>query len=249
MLEAIIIQGSIYFCPGIGLWIWEALLPERKIKYVSEFIESFKFAGISFIFTFCLTYFAQISIFTLFKTTILSSGIESIPIWLRLACAYFLTDFSFYFIHRFMHNNAVLWKTHEFHHSAAKLWWLSGIRGSFIHILLNQFPYLWFALFALPPEVMFVVAIHLSLHNCWQHLNVKAQKWMKAIELIYVTPRYHSIHHISEQKLQCKNLSAYFTWLDRFFGTYVDPDTMNHSELLHGLGEDSPITIRMIVGF
>ena len=74
-----------------------------------------------------------------------------------------------------MHNNAVLWKTHEFHHSAAKLWWLSGIRGSFIHILLNQFPYLWFALFALPPEVMFVVAIHLSLHNCWQHLNVKRQ--------------------------------------------------------------------------
>jgi len=252
MLETFLMQVLIHFCPGIVLSIWEALLPRRQIKYLAELRESIKLAGITFAFglflTLAFTYFGQLSILKVFKTTIETSVIESMPLWLKLAAAYFLMDFSFYFLHFYMHNNLPLWKTHKLHHSTEKMWWLAGIRGSFIHVLLNKFPYLWFAVFGLPSEIIFIVAVHLSFHNCWQHLNVKGQTWMKFIEFIYVTPRYHSVHHSSERQLQCQNLGAYFTYLDRIFGTYVDPDNLNHSELLHGLGEDNSITTRMIVG-
>ena len=37
--------------------------------------------------------------------------------------------------------------------------------------------------------------------------------------------------------------------MDRIFGTYVDPDTLNYNQITHGLGEDNSITIRMILGF
>lgn len=252
MTKLILLQGLIFFGPVILLLCWEFLLPARQIKYLFQLTEVFKLTGITFIFNLLASisflYFSQLAIVLLLKTNLEYLGISSIPLWLRLFLAYVLTYFTYYCFHRFQHNNALLWKTHKLHHSTEKIWSLSGRRGSFINVLLNSFVSLWFAIFAISPEVMFVVAIHLSFHSYWQHLNVKGQKWMKFIEWIYVTPRYHNIHHLSQQELQCKNLAMYFTCFDRFFGTYVNPDHLGNSEEIYGLGENDPITTSMIIG-
>ena len=252
MFELILMQVSIFFGPVILLFCWELLLPARQITYLYQLTEIFKFTGVTFIFNLLVNmgflYFSQLAIVFLLKTNLESLGINSIPLWLRLFAAYFLTDFTYYCFHRFQHSNAIFWKTHKFHHSTEKIWSLSGRRGSFTNVLLNSVVSLWFAIFAISPEVMFVVAIHLSFHTYWQHLNVKGQKWMKFIEWIYVTPRYHHIHHLSRQELQCKNLGMYFTCFDRFFGTYVNPDELDNSEEMYGLGEEYPITTSMIIG-
>lgn len=256
MTEFILKQGLLFFYPCILLGIWEVLLPARKIKYFCEGRELL-FACLVFLIRLSMTlsfmYLAQFSIVTLFQSNIEAIGILSIPIWLRLVAAFFVSDFCFYWLHRGMHHNEFLWKAHKFHHTTEQMWGLPGIgRLSFMHLLIVKWPYLWFPILAIPPEILFIVAIHANFQNYWQHLNVKEQRWMKkwmqVIELIYVTPRYHRMHHISDKELQCKNVGSYFTFFDRIFGTYANPEDASNSEKPFGIGEDNPITVRMIIG-
>lgn len=70
---------------------------------------------------------------------------------------------------------------------------------------------------------------------------------MKVVEWIILTPRYHDIHHLHNPQFYNKNLGAIIMLFDRLFGTYVDPNTINHIEGKFGL-DSEPVTTKMIVG-
>jgi len=248
MGQYILTAALINFIPGIVLWIWEVILPDRKIKYASVIGEAVTLAGSTFLFNVFLHSMSHLDIFLPAQRFLEVSGFESIPLLLRLVLAFLAVDLTYYFMHRAYHSNRFLWNAHKLHHSAEQLWWLSGLRGSFINVCLNKVPFHLFAVFNFPAEIILAVAIITSLDITWMHLNIKGKKWMKFVELFLVTPKYHNIHHVSDPELQNKNLGSYFTFWDRLFGTYLDPDSLNIDEKQYGLGEGQSITGRMIVG-
>lgn len=106
---------------------------------------------------------------------------------------------------------------------------------------------LWFPLLAIPAQVIILFGAVASVHHTICYLNVKWRSWMKVVEWIILTPRYHDIDHLHNPQFYNKNLGAIIMLFDRLFGTYVDPNIINHIEGQFGL-DSEPVTTKMIVG-
>jgi len=63
---------------------------------------------------------------------------------------------------------------------------------------------------------------------------------------VFVTPRYHHIHHSSDADLHDGNYGAIFTIWDRLFGTYVAPDANNPKTF--GTGEKQRDPVLLMIG-
>jgi sterol desaturase/sphingolipid hydroxylase (fatty acid hydroxylase superfamily) len=156
-----------------------------------------------------------------------------------------LTDFVYYWVHRFMHMRHV-WRIHKWHHSPTYMYWLAGTRGSLLNVCLV------FYFFALTDGLLFdatrgrlvaFLLIFSALQNDWMHLNVRwGSRW---IEWFVITPRYHHIHHSNDPAHYEKNLASLFPIYDRLFGTYFDPDKVPTISKF-GIGE--PAQTRMVFG-
>jgi sterol desaturase/sphingolipid hydroxylase (fatty acid hydroxylase superfamily) len=180
------------------------------------------------------------------KQWTLISGSAEWPFILRLICVHVISDFVLYWIHRGMHGNAFLWKTHQWHHSAEKLYWFSGFRTSLTHAFLYAFPqvFVGFYLFHFTPLELGIGFTLGVISNLFTHSNLSVPAWLP-LHWVLVTPDYHHPHH-SQMGTQNKNFGNVFTVWDRVFGTYVDPSLIKKN-FKYGLKE-KPKSWRMMIG-
>jgi len=239
------------FLSGMLFWLWEILDPLHPVSYRTQFPKEFGAAMISAVYSIILAYFfvglVKLTISPSVMEFIGWTGLLSLPLWLRLVIAYLLKDLSFYLTHWLKHTNNTLWLTHNWHHSIDQLWWLAAQRESLTDVLLFKIGFLTFPLLGIPPEIMIFVGIHYIIHDNWIHLNVKWRSWMGVIEWFYVTPRFHGVHHTQTGSNQ-KNLGALFTFFDRLFGTYVNPETVTDDQIQFASGDNAVVSLRKIVG-
>jgi|SRR6516162_9115216 sterol desaturase/sphingolipid hydroxylase (fatty acid hydroxylase superfamily) len=171
----------------------------------------------------------------------------NLPMILRLGIYFTLGDFCFYWAHRLMHTNIFLWRVHKWHHVPTYMYWLAGNRATIQHAFLLMTCFIVWApiLYRAQWWVYTALGIYSVLHNDWVHLNLRwRSRWL---EWFIVMPRWHHIHHSSNPDHSCVNLGLAFTFWDRLFGTYVDPDTLERKEIAFGIGEKvSPV--RLIAG-
>jgi sterol desaturase/sphingolipid hydroxylase (fatty acid hydroxylase superfamily) len=168
------------------------------------------------------------------------------PVVVKILLAHLVSDFFLYWIHRGMHTNNFLWKTHQFHHSTENLYWFSGFRTSFMHVFLFAFPQVLvgFYLFHLTPFQLGVGFALGALSQLFSHANIHIPKFLP-LHHVLVTPDFHHPHH-SQMGTQNKNFGSVFTIWDRLFGTYVDPSKIKQ-DYKYGLKE-KPKTWRMMIG-
>lgn len=171
---------------------------------------------------------------------------QNLPMLLRIAIYLLIGDLGYYWVHRLMHTKA-LWRTHKWHHSPTYMYWLAGCRATVPQQFLVGAPYVLVApiLYPSPWWVYTALVIFSYLTVDWMHLNVTwGSKWL---EWVVVTPRYHHIHHSSNPDHYELNLGNNFTFWDRLFGTYLDPDSFDRKQLAFGIGE-KPNPVRLIAG-
>jgi sterol desaturase/sphingolipid hydroxylase (fatty acid hydroxylase superfamily) len=170
-------------------------------------------------------------------------GELSLPI--KIALYLILADFGHYWIHRLMHTKYV-WRIHKWHHSPTYMYWLSGVRATVPQQFLVNIPYvLALPLLDISPWWMGLVLVVVNaVQNDWMHMNVT---WRSSwLEWIFVTPRYHHIHHSADPKHYLGNMANLFSVWDRLFGTYLNPDAVR-AELTFGIRtKENPI--RLISG-
>ncbi len=159
-----------------------------------------------------------------------------LDVWLplRVVLFYLCADLGSYWMHRLMHTRHV-WRVHRFHHSSTELYWLSGVRLTIPQQLLFNVPTVAMLplLIGAPPWLIAAMLIEGAARNHWMHTNVTwRSNWL---EWIFVTPRYHQIHHSIDGELHDANYGSLFTFWDRLFHTYVDPDV--HQPKKFGTGE------------
>lgn len=169
-----------------------------------------------------------------------------LPLSVRVAIYFVVSDLGYYFAHRLMHTSP-LWRTHKWHHSPHYMYWLAGCRATIPHQFLVTAPYILAApiLYPAPLWVYTANGIFSYLAVDWMHLNVP---WgSKALEWFLVTPRYHHVHHSSNPQHYNFNMGNVFTFWDRLFGTFVDPDTLERKNMAFGI-DDAPPPVRLIAG-
>jgi sterol desaturase/sphingolipid hydroxylase (fatty acid hydroxylase superfamily) len=180
--------------------------------------------------------------------------LENIPVsaavlglWLpvRVVMFYLLADFGSYWMHRLMHTRH-MWRVHRWHHSPTQLYWLSGVRATIPQQILFNLPVVVVAtiLMGMPYWLFLAMMVETVVRNNWMHMNVSwRSNWL---ERVFVTPRYHHIHHSADAALHDGNYGSLFSIWDRMFGTYVDPDTTQPRTF--GTGEKKNDTLLMMIG-
>lgn len=143
---------------------------------------------------------------------------------LRCALAIVLQDFFGYWGHRLQHSSSVFWAIHQFHHEDTNLSASTSLRTHWFNVPFVQLtvliPTLWvLGIDGVSPSVYFFLAIFAAL----SHLNMDIGRGRLAS--IFVTPRYHRIHHARARALHDKNFSAVLPLWDILFGTHRSPDS------------------------
>ncbi|MDH4120626.1 MAG: sterol desaturase family protein [Deltaproteobacteria bacterium] len=157
--------------------------------------------------------------------SVVLANLWGLPPWLKLTLTAVLTDFYGYWFHRSMHEKKWLWPTHRWHHSIEHLYWFSGFRASFLHILALALPQVLLPFYLLNMSAT-ETALAIGLVNFTQffkHANVRfPSHWL---DWLFVTPHFHAIHHNRGKGLN-KNFGFFLTVWDRVFGTAIFPKDM-----------------------
>ena len=144
---------------------------------------------------------------------------------------FIVSDFTRYWLHRFLHTIPILWEFHKVHHSAKVLTPITfyrvhpvenilfGLRYSLsIGFITGVFIYLFGAMIDI--YMVFGVNIFLFLFSVFgsnlRHSHVPFS-YGRFIEKWFISPKQHQIHH--SKKHFNKNYGGYLAIWDRVFGT------------------------------
>ena len=133
----------------------------------------------------------------------------------------FFVDFLAYWHHRFLHR--FVWPVHATHHSIRELSAINGyshFAENFTEFLLIAVPLSLVRWDSVAIPIMIVWATQFMAY--WIHSPTTAQ--FHALRHIFVTPRFHRIHHSLEPRHFDKNFGILFSFWDRMFGTAFIPD-------------------------
>ena len=141
------------------------------------------------------------------------------PIWLAVILAFFVQDFTGYWMHRLNHRVNIFWNRHVIHHSSEEFNLSCALRQSIsetIHFsALLMIPA---ALFGVPAVIFSVLApIHLFM-QFWYHTRLINK--MGFLEKIIVTPSHHRVHHAINPEYIDKNYGQILIIWDKMFGSF-----------------------------
>ena len=162
--------------------------------------------------------------------------LQRTPFWVVVIAYVVLADFCAYWAHRALHTRW-LWPTHAWHHSPRHLYWIAGLRGSPIHMLVISIPYyIAFALFPVPEAGVIAIVLFLidTSNQHYIHSNLEVPSAAR-LERVLVTPRFHFVHHSATEHVANSNYGFVFSLWDRMFGTFTDPADVPSDDPL-GLG-------------
>lgn len=204
------------------------------------------FLAILSIGTYYLSTAASESVINLVKPAIEHLSSINIPNILFLAISVALGEFVGYWGHRLNHKIPQLWKIHEFHHSATEMCIFNTSRISaldgFSKILLvpvSAASTLLSGFFMVKCGVfgIIVYSLHMSLSKLNEYaghssLNIK-YPW--PINLVYLDPRDHWLHHSIAEEHYGKNYGVVLSIWDKLFGTYMQLPSSRYSDLKYGV--------------
>ena len=174
--------------------------------------------------------------------------------WVGAVLIIFLYAFAYdtmnFFQHWIQHKVPLLWEFHKVHHSAEVLTPVTVVRvhpvalcvaatsGAVVYGCLNGLTYNLFegeaARYSLLGANMFAFLFYtIGLYN-FKHSHI----WItypKFIKEIFASPSLHLIHHSNNPIHYDKNFGFVFTFWDRLFGIYYDPQEEDQVDLTLGI--------------
>jgi sterol desaturase/sphingolipid hydroxylase (fatty acid hydroxylase superfamily) len=151
-------------------------------------------------------------------------------------------DFSRFYVHRLMHRLPVLWAFHQVHHSAETMTpftifrthpiegFIFTLRTSVVQgIVISVFLFLFGSkvdLITVYGASVGVVIFH-SLGSNLRHSHVKI-RYPRLIELFFISPGQHQIHHSTEKRHFDKNFGVALAVWDLIFGSLLHSETQPH---------------------
>lgn len=126
-----------------------------------------------------------------------------------------------YWVHRWMHRSALLWRVHRVHHADSAVDISTSLRKHPVEILVTL-PASALVIVAIGAPVSAVVSVQAIVlaATIWQHADIRLSAPIdRVLGLLIVTPRLHRLHHNPVPIVHDSNFGELFTVWDRLFGT------------------------------
>jgi sterol desaturase/sphingolipid hydroxylase (fatty acid hydroxylase superfamily) len=166
------------------------------------------------------------------------------PIWLQVLFFVITHDFYIYWFHRWQHNNKILWRTHEAHHSPKTVDWLSGARSHSFEILINQsVEFAPIILLGAAPEVAIYKGMISAVWGMFIHSNIDVR--LGRLQYFINGPEMHRWHHSDDGGKEFQNnYGTKFAIWDWIFGTAFFPNPDSRKPRQFGLSDtpDYPLS-------
>ena len=143
------------------------------------------------------------------------------PAWQVFLVALLVSETSFYFVHRLLHWNPILWEFHRVHHSSTRYYSLMTSRFHLLDIIFFMTPYViimgWLGAGGIG---LFWFSFFQGFVDRYGHSNINGPRFTGRI---FMTPHFHAWHHSTEPEAADKNFSRNLVILDYLFGTAYYP--------------------------
>jgi len=150
--------------------------------------------------------------------------LADVPLFAGIALTILISDFLWYWVHRFSHEargrmGRHLWRLHVAHHLPAQVYVLMHAIAHPINALMVRAILTLPAYFlGFPPEVVFTASVITGFQGLVAHFNVDSRVgWLN---YVLVGTELHRYHH-SADLAESKNFGAVVSLWDQLFGTFV----------------------------
>jgi sterol desaturase/sphingolipid hydroxylase (fatty acid hydroxylase superfamily) len=158
--------------------------------------------------------------------------------------ALFAVDFMWYVYHRISHRISLIWAAHLIHHQSTEYNFSVNFAISPFGFFIRIFIYGILVLVGVSPDDIILVN---AINAFYQYL-LHSELWpqFKGWESIFVTPKYHQIHHSSVREHLDTNYGGMFTIWDRLFGTFHTDTKKITFGLTKPLENNDPFQLQII---
>ncbi len=160
--------------------------------------------------------------------------------WLVVpAATVLIRSLSSYLMHVALHKIPMLWRVHRVHHFDMAIDISTGLRSHPAEFVLALLVAVTVSVaFGLDPGTLIAYEITDLVFSLFSHANIRLPTWLDALlRPVFVTPRWHLVHHSSYQPQTDSNYGTVFSFWDRMFGTYGEFDERGAGEFEIGLRE------------
>jgi sterol desaturase/sphingolipid hydroxylase (fatty acid hydroxylase superfamily) len=145
------------------------------------------------------------------------------PALMQVLLMMVVADFFRYWLHRYCHENLLLWRFHAVHHSPQKLYWLNVGRfhpvDKALQYLCDSLP---FILIGVSEEILMLYFSIYAIKGFFQHSNVDVK--LGYLNYLISGPELHRWHHSKVIKESNQNYGNNLIIWDLVFGTYFLPE-------------------------
>lgn len=140
-----------------------------------------------------------------------------LPLWVQVAVGVLLMDLTFYYWHRLNHTRPLLWRFHNVHHADPDMDVTTSFRFHWGEVLYSTvFRLLQVLLIGVVPFTYLVYEVVFNGATMFHHSNLRLPvAWERRLNLVFVTPRMHGVHHSAVGIETNSNYSVIFSWWDR----------------------------------
>lgn len=144
-----------------------------------------------------------------------------LPPFLQIALGFLLMDMTFYWWHRANHVWPLLWRFHNIHHLDPDLDVTTSFRFHFIEVLYSTaFRAIQVSALGINTAAYVIYEIIFQIATMFHHSNWRLPiQFERGLNIIFVTPRMHGIHHSFVKEETNSNYSVIFKSWDWLFGT------------------------------
>jgi sterol desaturase/sphingolipid hydroxylase (fatty acid hydroxylase superfamily) len=136
-------------------------------------------------------------------------------VWLG---AFVVRDHLYYWVHRTEHRVKVLWASHLVHHSPEEFGFTTAVRVPWMEAVYKPWLGLWVPLLGFNPLAF--VALDAFAATIGQLQHTTAWRRRSVLDLVFITPSAHRVHHGSNPEYLDRNFGAVLCVWDRLYGTY-----------------------------
>jgi sterol desaturase/sphingolipid hydroxylase (fatty acid hydroxylase superfamily) len=165
-------------------------------------------------FTVGIFYFVYEYLHTHFAIFNIQSGVL---LWFSLLL---LTDFIWYWYHRWAHEVNFLWAAHVVHHQSDDFNYTVSARITVFQAFARMVFWSILPVIGFPPAMIISVQLVHGLYPFFIHTRTIPK--LGFLEFILVTPSHHRVHHASNEHYLDKNYGDVFIFWDKLFGTFVE---------------------------
>ena len=159
------------------------------------------------------------------RNTVVASTEQLGALWFQVPVVLVLVSFFRYWMHRWQHSNAFLWKLHSYHHSVTDL---QGTNTYVSHpidwALRNAVVFILLGLVGFDPQAMLIAVPATTVSGVFSHCGADVKGGV--LNYLFVTPEVHRWHHtaaVPEGYGYSVNYGVEFAFWDILFGTFYLP--------------------------